>query len=147
MFLELQLVWRIRKNISFRTSIGGMFSLVLYIIMCYSSILIAIRIFKREEIKTVERTIGNEYFTNKEYVYPFENNKFMIGISAYAHSISNNSCSEQQTNIHLTNFAFKFYNNQTPSSFIIESIDLVECNKTHFPNLQSDGIYANKIFL
>ena len=115
--------------------------------MCYSSILIATRIFKREEIKTVERTIGIEYFTNKEYVYPFENNKFMIGISAYAHSISNNSCSLQQTNITLTNFAFKFYNNQTPSSFIIESIDLVECNKTHFPNLQSDGIYANKIFL
>ena len=90
-----------KSKFEFRTSIGGLFSLFVYLFMSYTVIMIAMRIFKREEIKIVESTVQNEQMTNLEYVYPFENNKFMLGIATSVYSINDSSCSSEQIKVQL----------------------------------------------
>ena len=85
-----------KKKSQFKTSIGGVLSLFIYFIMSFSIFSIIKRMVNREDVNIIETTSQNEYFSNKEQVYPFENKKFMLGVGISAISTPG-SCSHQST--------------------------------------------------
>ena len=70
-----------KKKNQFKTAIGGVFSIFLYIFMICVVVSIFMRMINRKDINIVETTTQTEQFAKEESVNPFENKKFMIGFS------------------------------------------------------------------
>ena len=87
----------------------------------------------REDVNIIETTSQNEYFSNKEQVYPFENKKFMLGVGISAISTPG-SCSHQSTKFTLHQ-NLKVVNEENITENSDEQITPIEWNETHFPSL------------
>ena len=70
-----------KKKNQFKTAIGGIFSIFLYVFMAFVVVSIAMRMINRKDINIVETTTQIEQFDQEKSVSPFENGKFMMGIS------------------------------------------------------------------
>ena len=83
----------------------------------------------------IESTVGNEHISNEEYIYPFENNKFMIGVNLDGNYNSFSSCSIQQVKLYMYAYKMKYNETtrtETPTS---EEHYVTQWNITHFPTI------------
>ena len=68
------------KKDEFKTSIGGLFSIVHYSIMTMIFFTLISRTINRTNIEVYENIASREQTYNQELAFPFENDKFMIGL-------------------------------------------------------------------
>ena len=77
-----------KKKNQFKTAIGGVFSIFLYLFMTFVVVNITMKMVNRKDINVVETTTQIEQFEGQNSVNPFENKKFMIGFSVVSNSFS-----------------------------------------------------------
>ena len=74
------------KKQEFKTSVGGLFSIGLHLIMLLIVYSLISRIRNRTNINVYESVVDREQTYGQETLYPFENNKFMIGLVPHTYT-------------------------------------------------------------
>ena len=75
----------------YHTVLGGMFSIILYFIVAYTIVNLMIRMAHHQSVTVDVTNTDNQFIFSNETVKPFENDKFMIAISANLNGIPTNS--------------------------------------------------------
>ena len=77
------------KKYEFKSSIGGLFSLVQHFIMGFIVVTLITRMVNRKDINVIETKVRRDQSHANNTASIFENGKFMIGVTPVTHTRSN----------------------------------------------------------
>ena len=115
----------------FKTTVGGLYSVILYLIMGYILVYLSIRIFKGKTTEIIETVSESTDYANIQPVYPFDNTKFIMGYT-YAIDAIDYNCVQENIISQLYQYKLSKDENGLNPNRKYEYYDFEKCNNTHF---------------
>ena len=130
------------KKYEFKTSIGGMFSLVQHIIMGLIVVTLIIRMVNRKDVNVIETTVRRDQPFVNDTTFIFENKKFMIGVAQRTFSLEG-LWTHEHTKLTLGHYSYK--DDSETREFI--ELPFEVWNETHFPASVLEGARTDLEYL